>query len=437
MSTNTTVTRPGRLRWAVIGLAAGASCLAIMDTAILGVAMPTISTDLGLDAAQTGILFSGFALSMAVFQLPAGVMVDKYGARRMLGFGALLWSLATAAAGMAKGLSTLIVSRILLGLGQAPQQQACVKVVSEWMPLRERALASGLYDTGGAVGSALAFPLAAALIALSGWRSAFVVCGGLGIIWALVWLQFYRKPQDHPRIGAAELAMLENDDARNRPDEPAVALAAFFTQRKVWGLILAFLTRGFSMAFFLTWLPTYLVDTYGFSLLKTGTLSALPIVAGVIGNLVGGFFTDWLVRRGHSLDYSRKVTMVLGIVSAMAMAPAAFVDNAILAVALLALANFGTQFASGAMWSLPADLAPNEASVGRLAGIQNGALWLGSFLSPLFVGFVVKAAGGNFTVPLLVGGLMGVLTLVAIFWIVGRIEPLRIGRPANLEEVGR
>lgn len=308
------------------------------------------------------------------------------------------------------------------------------KTVAEWVPLRERALASGLFDTGGAVGAAIVYPIVAGIIALSGWRTLFLVCGVVGIIWALLWIWLYRRPQQHPRIGKAELDMLNVDQARNHPGEAAYSLWAMLSSGKVWGLILAFLTRGFSQSFFMTWLPTFLATVYGFTLLQTGTLAAIPIVCGVVGNLLGGFFTDWLVKIGKSLGFSRKLTITLGVLSAMTMAPAAFIDNGYFALAMLAFANFGTQFASGAMWALPADLAPNEASVGRLAGIQNCALWAGSFISPMFVGFVVDAAGGNFTIPLIVGGLMGIVTIFAITVLVGKVAPIKLNDRFKVSE---
>lgn len=415
------------VRWVIVLLAALAAGIAATDRAILGIAMPTISDDLQLDAAAVGILLSVFAVSTAVLQIPAGMLVDKIGPRASLAGSAALWSIATMFTGIARGFEQMFASRVLLGIGMAPQQQACAKSVGEWVPRRERGLASGIYDTGGAVGAAIAFPVAAGLIAVLGWRYAFVIVGGVGLIWAAAWCLYYRSPQRHRAVSAAELEYIMSDRPQAEADEPDAksSVRGLLRHRTVWGLVIGFLCRGFTNYFFVTWYPTFLVDEYGFGLLELATVAAIPLVLGLIATLIGGWFTDELVRRGYSLTFSRKLTILIGVVSTAFIAPAAFTSNVVVALILLSIAQAGSSFSSGALWSLPVDLAPHPGSIGTLGGIQNCALWIGAFVSPLAVGFILSATG-TFVAPLLVAGGTAVFALLAFLFVVGEIAPLPV-----------
>jgi ACS family glucarate transporter-like MFS transporter len=409
----------------VVLLAAVAAGIAATDRAILGIAMPTISADLRLDPAAVGVLLSVFAVSTAVLQIPAGMLVDKIGPRVSLAGSAALWSVATMLTGLARGFEFIFASRVLLGVGMAPQQQACTKAVGEWVPRRERGLASGIYDTGGAVGAAIAFPVAAGLIAVLGWRYAFVIVGAVGLVWAAAWFVYYRSPRQHHAVSAAELDHIMSDRPATEEDEPAAKgdVRSLLRHKTVWGLVIGFLCRGFTNYFFVTWYPTFLVDEYGFDLLDLATIAAIPLVLGLVATLVGGWFTDELVRRGRSLTYSRKLTIFIGIVSTAFIAPAAFTSDVVVALVLLTIAQAGSSFSSGALWALPVDLAPRPRMVGTLGGIQNCALWIGAFVSPLAVGFILSATG-TFVAPLVVAGATAVLALLAFLFMVGDIAPL-------------
>jgi len=409
----------------IVLLTAVAAGIAATDRAILGIAMPTISADLQLDAAAVGVLLSVFAVSTAVLQIPAGMLVDKIGPRASLAGSAALWSIATALTGLARGFEHILASRVLLGIGMAPQQQACTKSVGEWVPRRERGLASGIYDTGGAVGSAIAFPVAAGLIAALGWRYAFVIVGAVGVVWAAVWFAYYRGPREHRAVSAAELDHIMSDRPATGEGEAAAKgdVRSLLRHKTVWGLVVGFLCRGFTNYFFVTWYPTFLVDEYGFGLLDLATVAAIPLVLGLVATLVGGWFTDELVRRGRSTTYSRKLTIFIGIVSTAFIAPAAFTSDVVVALVLLTIAQAGSSFSSGALWALPVDLAPRPRMVGTLGGIQNCALWVGAFVSPLAVGFILSATG-TFVAPLLVAGGTAVLALLAFLFMVGDIAPL-------------
>lgn len=413
------------VRWVIVLLAAVAAGIAATDRAILGIAMPTISADLRLDPAAVGVLLSVFAVSTAVLQIPAGMLVDKIGPRVSLAGSAALWSVATMLTGLARGFEFIFASRALLGVGMAPQQQACTKSVGEWVPRRERGLASGIYDTGGAVGAAIAFPVAAGLIAVLGWRYAFIIVGAVGLVWAAAWFAYYRSPRQHHAVSAAELDHIMSDRPATEEDEPAAKgdVRSLLRHKTVWGLVIGFLCRGFTNYFFVTWYPTFLVDEYGFDLLDLATIAAIPLVLGLVATLVGGWFTDELVRRGRSLTYSRKLTIFIGIVSTAFIAPAAFTSDVVVALVLLTIAQAGSSFSSGALWALPVDLAPRPRMVGTLGGIQNCALWIGAFASPLAVGFILSATG-TFVAPLVVAGATAVLALLAFLFMVGDIAPL-------------
>lgn len=202
-----------RLRWTIITLSGLGLAIAYLDRSALSVASTYMQDDLGFDQTTKGILLSSFFWTYAIFQLPSGWLLDRFGPRLIYPIAVVWWSLWTAATALAHGVGTLLLTRLGLGIGEAPVQPANIKVVATWFPRRERALASSLFDTGQQVGVALSVPVVTALIAAFGWRAAFVVIGLAGMVWVIGWWMIYRSPREHPRISQAELDYIEGGDA--------------------------------------------------------------------------------------------------------------------------------------------------------------------------------------------------------------------------------
>lgn len=375
----------GKIRWIVIGLAFAAIAINYIDRANLSVALPYLKKDLHLDPAVSGLILGAFFWTYSLGQIPLGPLADRVGARVMFPFAVAWWSIFTAATVLARGFASLFGLRLLLGLGEAGAFPAATRAVEEWFPKRERGLASGIYDSGARGGTLLSVPLVTALIAALGWRGSFLVTGGLGIIWVVVWLWFYRSPAKHRWLSQAERRYIEAGGGRTpgRRDRSNIRWRDLARSRTVWGMAVGFACQSYVIYFFITWFPSYLVDARGFNLLKLGFWGTLPGLVAFGGNFLGGWASDALIRRGHNVTFARKTCIVIGLLASSVIGLAGVVANAGAALALLSFSFAGVTFATSSIVALPADLAPDtgRSVAGAIQGFQNGVANLAGIAS--------------------------------------------------------
>jgi D-galactonate transporter len=395
-----------------------------IDRANLGLAMPYLKAELGLDATTVGLVLGAFFWTYALFQLPSGWFVDKVGPKIAYTVAVVWWSFFTAAAAGARGFFSLFGVRLLLGIGEAPAYPTNAKIVSEWFPKRERALATSIFDSGSRGGTVAANFICPVIIVAFGWRMSFVITGALGIIWAFFWWRMYKKPQDHAGTSQAERDYIAADQP---PAEVVkkVPWGSLFKYRTVWGMMAGFFCLNFVMYFFITWFPTYLVEARGFKDLKMGAIAAIPPAVGMIFGWIGGWTSDRLVRRGVRLNWARKIPIVGGMAMSSSIALAVVVPEAWQAIALLALCNGAICFAAASVWSLPADVAPTRGHIASIGGIQNFASNTAGILTTLVIGKLYKETG-TFVVPLIVAGCVGVLGAISYLVIVPEIATLKV-----------
>jgi MFS transporter, ACS family, D-galactonate transporter len=429
-----TVDRPStsRVRWLMVLMAFLGTAINYVDRANLGVALPYVQTDLGLDSAAMGAILGAFFWTYAAFQLPSGWFVDRVGPRVAYAVAVIWWSAFTAAGAVARGFSSLFAFRLLLGAGEAPAYPCNAKVVSQWFPKSERAFATSIFDSGARVGTALSLPIVTGLISTLGWRASFVVTGALGVVWSVAWLRLYRTPQEHPRVSQAELAHIEAGAPAADAEAGGSTLRwrDLFRYRTVWGMMLGFFCLNFVIYFFITWFPTYLIKARGFTLLKLGFLGTIPPLVAIPSGYLGGLVSDALVRRGSSLTRARKIPIVGGMLMSSSIALAVVVPSAGWALALLSLSYASLTFAAASVWSLPADVAPTRRHVASIGGIQNFASNLAGICIASFVGVMLGKTGG-FVVPLLVAGGFSVLGALSYLLLVGEVAPLPIRDPRS------
>jgi D-galactonate transporter len=425
----------GNLRWAIVAACFLGVAINYLDRANLSIAMPDIVREFGISHTVEGLILGGFFWTYALFQLPAGVFIDRLGARVTYGFAVVWWSVFTALTAVATGAGSLFGFRLGLGVGESASYPASAKVVSKWFPKRERALATSIYDSGARFGSAVALPLVAFLVAWLGWRASFVITGALGVLWAIGWVAWYRDPRSKSGLDDEELEYIESGGARADESEktgedkdaasalPTVRWRQLFGYRTVWGMMLGFFCLNFVIYFFITWFPTYLHDARGFSLLGTGFYGVIPAIVAILGGWLGGWVSDRIYDRTGDLNKARKVCLVGGMLFSSVIALAVVVPSAWAALALLSVCYASLTFAAASVWSLPADVAPTENQVASIGGIQNFASNLAGVGSPFFVGALYDATG-SFVVPLVVVGCLGLLGALAYAFIVKRVEPL-------------
>lgn len=419
------------IRWQLPPVLLIGATVAWIDRSNLGVAAPFLSDDLDISPSTMGLVLGSYAFVLIFMHPLSAWLVDRVGSPRLLYFGsAVAWFVFTSATALARGAASLFTLRFLMAVGEAPQASCALKATSQWFPRRERALAIGTYEVGSEFGAAITVPLVTALIAAFGWRGSFVTTGLLGLMFAFFWLWFYRSPRRHRKVTAEELGHIEEGGAHVDADtsDPGVRQLAvrwidLFRYRTVWGLILVMFCRTSTIFFFITWYPTYLVEERGFSLLELGVYGAIPGLVAIVGDLLGGWFSDYLVRRGVSPTIARKVPIVGGLAAGTVIGLAALVPSAAFAFVLLSVSSAGVAFCTGALYSLPIEVAPSQRNAISLSGLMRAGGLIGGATVPVVIGFVYEATG-SFVVPLgVVGGILA-LGIAVLLFVVGPAEPL-------------
>ena len=416
-----------RLRWTMIFLCFLACAINYIDRANLAVAAPYIRQELGLDATTMGFILSGFFWTYAIMQMPFGWFADRVGPKISLTIAVLWWSAFTALTAACRGFASLFGCRLLLGVGEAGAYPSFTKVVAAWFPSSERGLASSIFDSGSRTGTVLSLPIVTWIIGSVGWRTSFVVTGALGLVWAVAWLWIYREPEAHPGVDPEELRRLQDARGRNaEADEVKLPWASLFRYRSVWAMMIGFFCLNFTIYFFITWFPSYLVQARGFSLAQLGTLGLLPGLLAIPAGWLGGFASDALYRRGWSLTAARKTCLVGGMLMSSVITLSAFAPNIYVALALFAVSYASLAFTGANIWSLPGDIAPTRSLVASIGGIQNFASNLAGIVISTFTGLMVTITHGSFLVPLTTAGGVCILGAAVYLFLLGRIEPLPI-----------
>jgi ACS family hexuronate transporter-like MFS transporter len=402
-------TRVGRFRWLIAWLVFFAVTINFMDRQMLGVLKPLLDKELGWSEAQyadTVFWFQcAYGLSFPLF----GRLVDRIGAKWGYSLSFVLWTLAHMAHGAAGGIGQFIAARVALGIGEAGNFPAAIKAISEWFPQRERAFATGLFNAGSNIG-AVVTPLIVPIIALAfGWRAAFIITGLGSFLWLVVWLLVYRRPREHSRVGAAELALIESDPPNNTPP---MSWRAMLGLRQTWAIAIAKFLIDPIWWMFLFWLPDFFAKTYGLNLKTFGPpLVAIYLMADV-GSLAGGWMSSRLIQRGWSVNRARKITMlVMGLLPLPVMI-AQGVGNLWGAVLILGLATAGHQGFSANVYTLATDLFPKNA-VATALGIGGLLGSAGGMLMAKYAGFVLEKFG-SYTPIFVVAGLVYLTALGAV-----------------------
>lgn len=400
-------------RWTVVFLIFLATSINYLDRANLGIAGPGMMKDIGLSKTAFGLLGSAFFWTYALMQIPVGSIVDKFGPRVTYGVAIIWWSVFSAFTAAGRSIGVLLGIRALMGIGEAPAFPTNTRVISDWLPSKERGLANGFFTMGIAVGAGLTTPFVAWIVQTFGWRTSFVVTGAIGIIWGLFWVVSFRnKPSEDRKVNKAELDYILDGQQPETltADSHGMRWFHLLRFRNVWGILFGLFAQDYLLYLMLTWLPTYLVVERHMTLLKAGFNSIIPWIAASVGAVLGGYLSDKLIKNGKDPISARKLIMTTGMVFSLAIIPAAFVANAYTALFLIALSLGGMMFANGGSWAIVADIAP-KGMVGLLAGMQNLIGNLSGWIAPILTGFLADKMH-NFVAALVVAGCIGALSVV-------------------------
>jgi sugar phosphate permease len=401
--------RTKRLRTIAVALLVLAGCVNYFDRAALAVGNPEIRKELGLSYSEMGLLLSAFAWSYGLAQIPAGVLVDRFGPRKALGAGMILWSVAQIAGGLTHSLHQFFAARIALGLGESPMYLGGTSVCAAWFQARRRALPIAIFNSSSALAPALAPPLLTMLMIAHGWRVMFIIAGAAGFVVALLWVLLYRAPRD-AGVPAQDLQEIHRDDGA--PVAHVGWQQVFWLLRfpTTWGMCLGFFGVVYISWLYATWLPGYFEIARQQSIADTGLWSAIPLAAGFVGAVAGGMISELLAKSGRvDAAASCRWPVVVGLVVAgLSTVAAAYAGQLWAAIALMSVGLFAANVASSCGWAMAAVIAPVNA-VATLEAIQNVGGSVGGALAPLVSGILLQWSGSF--VP--VFGLAGAISLVS------------------------
>jgi sugar phosphate permease len=354
----------------------------------IATAAPLIKTDLGLSNTQLGLAFSAFAIPYALFQLIGGWIGDKFGPRLTLSACCALVGLSTMLTGAASGFVSLFALRLALGFAQGAAFPTATRAMSTWIPAPSWGFSQGITHSFGRIGNALTPPLMAGLLLFVTWRRSFVILGFASLFWVVAWAWYFRNdPHDHPAIAAGDLAALPASSSRKRPAIPWLRLA-----RRILPVTLVDFCYGWTLWLFLSWIPAFFFENYHLNLQASAMYSAGVLLAGVIGDTVGGIATDRVLQKTGSLLLARRSVIVTGFGGALLfLFPVVLVHNLLLTAVCLSLAFFFAELIVAPIWAVPMDIAPRYA--GSASGMMNFGFGLAGLVSPSSFGYLVDRTG--------------------------------------------
>jgi MFS transporter, ACS family, hexuronate transporter len=436
-------TRVGSYRWVICGLLFLAATLNYIDRQVIGFLKPTLQTEFGWSEMDYADIVFAFQVAYAIGLIVAGRMMDRLGTRLGFALAIIIWSLAAVAhaeatwfgPGVATMLSAVglvytgsvsgfIAARFVLGLGEAGNFPASIKAVAEWFPKKERALATGIFNSGTNVG-ALIVPIAVPWITVTyGWYWAFVATGAIGFLWLFLWWPIYRSPEKHPRVSPAELAYIQSDP----PDPPQrVPLSQILPHRQTWAFVVAKFLTDPIWWLYLFWIPDFFSRTYGLDLKKIGPPVFLIYLVASVGSVGGGWLSGWLLRRGWSANAARKTAM---LIFALAVVPIVFASQAAniwVACSLVAIAAAAHQGWSANVFTLVSDTFPRHA-VGTVVGFGGMAGAIGGMSIAKITGKVLEATGSYLPVFIIAGSAY-LVALVFVQILSPKLEPVTLAPP--------
>jgi MFS transporter, ACS family, glucarate transporter len=363
-----------------------------LDRVNVSTAADGFGKEFGLSKTQIGLVFSAFAYPYLVFQIIGGWVSDRFGAKRTLIACGALWAVATILTGMAGGLLSMLVARLLLGLGEGATFPASTAAMSRWVAREKRGFAQGITHAAARIGNAVAPAVIVAVMTTYGWRESFYVCGAISLVWVALWTVTYTEfPKDHPRITAEETAILPPPKTKSA----AVPWALLF--KRMAPVTIVYFCYGWTLWLFLSWIPQYFLHSYNLDLKKSALFASSVFFAGVIGDTLGGIVTDRILIRTGSLHKARSVMVaVCMMLTLLVLLPLLWMHNLYVSLACLSAGFFFAEMTIGPMWAVPMDIAPEFS--GTASGMMNTGSALAAIISPVLSGMLIDRFG-NWELP--------------------------------------
>ncbi|PZD66345.1 MFS transporter [Pantoea ananatis] len=429
-----TIIKRTKVRYSILLFLFLATVFNYADRATLSVVAPFMSQELGFDPEAMGLAISVFGIAYVIMQLPGGWLLDRYGARMVYGCALIGWSLVTMLQGTiylyASPLIVLVILRLLMGAIEAPAFPANSRLSVQWFPNKERGLVTSIYQSAQYISLGIITPLMTIILHNLSWHYVFYYIGAIGIILGIVWLFKVRDPLQHPKVNQEEIEYIRDGGGEptlgSKKAQEKITLAQFKSvciNRMMIGVYIGQFCVTSITWFFLTWFPTYLYQAKGMSILKVGFIASIPAIAGFVGGLLGGVFSDALLKRGYSLTVARKLPVICGMLLSCVIVIANYTSSEIVVVAAMSVAFFAKGFGNLG-WCVLSDTSPKEV-LGIAGGVFNMCGNMASIVTPLVIG-IILANTQSFDYAILYVGSMGLLGLISYLFIVGPLERITL-----------
>ncbi|WP_031469926.1 MFS transporter [Sciscionella sediminilitoris] len=425
--------RIGRARWGIAGVIGVGMFVNYIDRVNLSVATPEIMRDFHVSAGQMGIISSAFLWTYAVLQMPIGSIIDRIGVRWVNRAAAALWAVGSFLSAAAGGLGLLLISRLILGIGEVPTVPAGWKAIGQWFPQHERGRATSIFDGCAKISNVVGIPVMAFLVTTFSWHAAFIFTGILSLLYLLVWWLLYLTPRQSlakGRLGQAEFDYMRSGGAQDERVTGAGSLRGIgylLRRRKTWGIAFGYAAYTYAYYVLLTWLPGYLGKQFGVNLLSGGVYTMIPWLIAVIAQFVfaGVVMDRWIKRTGNETKV-RRIVLVTSMLVSLTVAGAAYAGSIVVALVFLSIGAAGLAVSNPAGATIIALVAP-EGYTGSLGGIVNFIANLIGIAAPIVTGLVVDATG-SFAGAFLVTGLVLIAGILCYTVVLGKVE--RMPAPA-------
>lgn len=370
-----------------------------IDRIALSIASKPIVEEFGFTPVEMGYLFSGFLWTYVVCLIPIGLLVERVGAKKMVGGGVAIWSAATALTAATTGFTSLLVARLAMGASEASTFPACGRIIRNWFPERERGLVTTLFNGGSSAGPALGALVTAGLVEAAGWRTTFILLGVIGYIWLAAWWIWYAEPEEASWLSSGErdkiLSERDGDGATNESNPtPPSTLRYLLTQTSVWGLVITQACLVYTAYLFLTWLPTFLQSTRELSTLNTGYLTATPYLITILFSVAIAWLSDRLLSSERIRSGARRYFIAAMAVLSLLIIFAPSVTELSALLVILTLVLTGSTTGAGLNFTLASDLLRNPADVSRVIAITALGGNLFGLIAPIITGYIVAGTGG-------------------------------------------
>jgi ACS family hexuronate transporter-like MFS transporter len=412
----------GNVRWGICALLFFATTINYIDRQIIGVLKPDLQKSIGWDEIEYSNIVLMFQFAYAISLLAVGRLIDRIGTKTGFSLSVIWWSIAAAAHAVANSVFGFGAARFALGLGEGGNFPASIKTVAEWFPRKERAFATAVFNSGTNIGAVLTPIIIPIMVGLWGWRSAFVLTGATGFIWLLFWHTLYHRPEEHPRLSAAERDYIRSDNEETKVE--SVPWVSLLPLRQTWAFVLGKGLTDPIWWLYLFWAPDFLEKNFHLDLAGRAVPVAVIYVVSSVGGLLGGWLSGSFLRRGFSVNASRKITMLIAACAVMPIAFAADQTTMWGGVAIVSLAAAAHQAWSANIFTTVSDMFPKHATA-SVVGIGGMAGAVGGMIFTKVTGYVLQYTG-SYTPMFRVAALAYLVGFVVIHVLAPKLEPVRL-----------